>query len=174
MAVLEILKFPDPKLKSKSLPVGKIDDHLRQLARDMAETMYSAPGVGLAAPQVGNLIRLVVIDVTPANQPKNLLVLINPEIVSTEGECTWEEGCLSVPDYSEEVKRKEKVVCRCQDLEGKTIEITAEGLLAIALQHEIDHLDGVLFLDHLSSLKRALYKRKQKKEKKEKQEGKGL
>jgi peptide deformylase len=173
MPVLEILKFPDPKLKSKSLPVGKIDDNLCQLVRDMAETMYAAPGVGLAAPQVGHLIRLVVIDVTPANQPKNLLVLINPEIVSTEGECTWEEGCLSVPDYNEEIKRKEKVTVRGHDLEGKTIEITAEGLLAIALQHEIDHLNGVLFIDHLSSLKRALYKRKQKKEKKEKQEGKG-
>jgi len=173
MAVLEILKFPDPKLKKKSLPVEKIDDNLCQLVRDMAETMYSAPGVGLAAPQVGQRIRLVVIDVTPANQPKNLLVLVNPEIVSTEGECTWEEGCLSVPDYSEEIKRKEKVTVRCQDLEGKTVEVTGEGLLAIALQHEIDHLNGVLFLDYLSSLKRALYKRKQKKEK-EKKEGKQL
>jgi len=173
MAVLEILKFPDPKLKKKSLTVEKINDKLRRLVEDMAETMYSAPGVGLAAPQVGHLLRLAVIDVTPANQPKNLLVLINPEIVATEGECTWEEGCLSVPDYSEEIKRKEKVVVRCQNLEGDTMEITAEGLLAIALQHEIDHLNGVLFLDYLSSLKRALYKRKQKKEK-EKKEGKEL
>jgi peptide deformylase len=173
MAVLEILKFPDPKLKKKSLTVEKIDQKLRRLVEDMAETMYSAPGVGLAAPQVGHLLRLAVIDVTPANQPKNLLVLINPEIVATEGECTWEEGCLSVPDYSEEIKRKEKVVVRCQNLEGDTMEITAEGLLAIALQHEIDHLNGVLFLDYLSSLKRALYKRKQKKEK-EKKEGKEL
>ncbi len=174
MAVLEILKFPDPKLKKKSLPVEKIDEGLRRLIQDMAETMYAAPGVGLAAPQVGQLLRLAVVDVTPANQPKNLLVLINPEIVSTEGECTWEEGCLSVPDYSEEIRRKEKVVVRFRNLEGETMEIAADGLLAIALQHEIDHLNGVLFLDHLSSLKRALYKRKQKKEKKEKKEGKDL
>lgn len=173
MAVLEILKYPDPKLKKKSLTVEKIDEKVRRLVEDMAETMYAAPGVGLAAPQVGHLLRLAVIDVTPANQPKNLLVLINPEIVATEGECTWEEGCLSVPDYSEEIKRKEKVVVRCQTLEGETIEIPGEGLLAIALQHEIDHLNGVLFLDYLSSLKRALYKRKQKKEK-EKKEGKEL
>jgi peptide deformylase len=171
MAVLDILKYPNPKLKKRSLPVEKIDDHLRQLVKDMAETMYAAPGVGLAAPQIGCLLRLAVIDVSPSNQPKNLLVLINPEIVTTDGECTWEEGCLSVPDYSEEIKRKEKVVVRCQNLEGETIEIAAEGLLAIALQHEIDHLNGVLFLDHLSSLKRALYKRRQKKEK-EKKEGK--
>ena len=171
MAVLEILKFPDPKLKKKSLPVQKIDDRLRKLVEDLAETMYAAPGVGLAAPQVGHLLRLAVIDVTPPNQPKNLLVLINPEIVATEGECTWEEGCLSVPEYSEEIKRREKVVVRCQNLEGETTEITAEGLLSIALQHEIDHLNGILFLDYLSSLKRALYKRKRKKEK-EKKEGK--
>ncbi len=173
MAVLEILKYPDTKLKKKCLPVEKIDDDLCQLVKDMAETMYAAPGVGLAAPQIGRLLRLVVIDVSPADQPKNLLVLINPEIVSTEGECTWEEGCLSVPDYSEEIRRKEKVVVRCQNLEGKTVEISGEGLLAIALQHEIDHLDGILFLDHISSLKRALYRRRQKKEKeKEKKEGK--
>ena len=119
MAVLEILKFPDPKLKKKSLPVRKIDDQLRKLVEDLAETMYAAPGVGLAAPQVGHLLRLAVIDVTPANQPKNLLVLINPEIVATEGECTWEEGCLSVPECSEEIKRKEKVVVRCQTSKGK-------------------------------------------------------
>ncbi len=173
MAVLEILKYPDPKLKKKCLPVEKIDDKLRQLVKDMAETMYAAPGVGLAAPQIGCLLRLAVIDVSPANEPKNLLVLINPEIVTTDGECTWEEGCLSVPDYSEEIRRKEKVVVRCQNLEGKIVEIPAEGLLAIALQHEIDHLNGILFLDHLSSLKRALYKRRQKKEK-EKKEGKEL
>jgi peptide deformylase len=170
MAVLEILKYPDSKLKKKCLPVEKIDENLRRLVKDMVETMYAAPGVGLAAPQIGCLLRLAVIDVSPADRPKNLLVLINPEIVETEGECTWEEGCLSVPGYSEEVRRKEKVVVRCQNLEGETAEICGEGLLAIALQHEIDHLNGVLFLDYLSSLKRALYRRRQKKEK-EKKEG---
>jgi peptide deformylase len=103
---------------------------------------------------------VAVIDVTPADQPKNLLVLINPEIVATEGECTWEEGCLSVPDCNEEVKRSKKVVVRYQNLRGETDEITGEELLAIALQHEIDHLDGILFIDRLSPLKRRLVKRK--------------
>ena len=175
MSVLEILKFPDPRLKKKSLPVEKIDDGLRRLIVDLAETMYAAPGVGLAAPQVGHSLRLAVVDVTRGDEEKKLLVLINPEIVSAEGECTWDEGCLSVPDYNEDVKRKEKVVVRYQDPEGKTCEIGAEGLLAIALQHELDHLDGVLFIDRISSLKRALYRRKLQKEKKEKEkEGKKL
>ncbi|MDH4264435.1 MAG: peptide deformylase [Deltaproteobacteria bacterium] len=167
MAVLEILKYPNPKLKKKSQPIEKIDPSLRQLVQNMAETLYTAPGVGLAAPQVGVPLRLVVIDVTPANQPKNLMVLINPEIVSSEGECTWEEGCLSVPDFNEEVKRKKKVVVRCRNLEGEIVEIEGSDLLAIVLQHEIDHLDGILFIDHLSQLKRDLYKRQLKKERKE-------
>jgi len=173
MAVLEILKYPHPKLKKKSLPVETIDENLRRLIADMAETMYAAPGVGLAAPQVGHSLRLAVIDVTPANEKKNLLVLLNPEIISAEGECTWDEGCLSVPDYNEEVKRKEKVVVRYRDPEGKICEIEAEGLLAIALQHELDHLDGVLFIDRISSLKRALYRRKLQKEKKKQNEKEG-
>jgi len=172
MAVLEILKFPNPKLKKKSLPVEAIDDDLRRLVLNLAETMYAAPGVGLAAPQVGHSLRLAVIDVTPVAEKKNLLVLINPEIISAEGECTWDEGCLSVPDYNEDVKRKEKVVVRYQDLEGKVCEIAAEGLLAIALQHELDHLDGILFIDRISALKRALYRRKLQKEKKEKEKEK--
>jgi len=167
MAVLEILKYPNPNLKKKSKPIEKIDPSLRQLVQNMAETLYTAPGVGLAAPQVGVPLRLVVIDVTPANQPKNLMVLINPEIVSSEGECTWEEGCLSVPDFNEEVKRKKKVVVRCRNLEGETVEIEGSDLVAVVLQHEIDHLDGVLFIDHLSQLKRDLYKRQLKKERKE-------
>ena len=169
MAVLEILHFPNPVLKQKSRPIQKIDPKILQLIQDMAETMYAAPGVGLAAPQVGNPLRLAVIDVTPADQPKNLLVLINPEIVATEGECTWEEGCLSVPDYSENVKRNKKVVVRYQNLQGETAEIIGEDLLGIALQHEIDHLDGILFIDRLSPLKRRLLRKKfQKKDKEEK------
>lgn len=172
MSILEILKYPDPKLKKKSLPIEKIDDDLLQLIKNMAETMYAAPGVGLAAPQVGCPLRLAIIDITHADEKKDMIVLINPEIVSVEGECTWDEGCLSVPDYNEEVKRKEKVVVRYQDLQGNKCEIAGEGLLAIALQHEIDHLDGVLFIDRISSLKRALYRRKVQKEKKEKKEGK--
>jgi peptide deformylase len=167
MAVLEILKYPNPNLKKKSQPVEIIDPSLRQLVQNLAETLYAAPGVGLAAPQVGYLLRLVVIDVTPVNQPKNLMVLINPEIISSEGECTWEEGCLSVPDFNEEVKRKKKVVVRCRNLEGETVEIEGNDLLSVVLQHEIDHLDGILFVDHLSQLKRDLYKRQLKKEKKE-------
>ena len=167
MAVLEILKYPNPNLKKKSQPVEIIDPSLRQLVQNLAETLYAAPGVGLAAPQVGVPLRLIVIDVTPVNQPKNLMVLINPEIVTSEGECTWEEGCLSVPDFNEEVKRKKKVVVRCQNLEGETVEIEGNDLLSVVLQHEIDHLDGILFVDHLSQLKRDLYKRQLKKEKKE-------
>ncbi|HSR09912.1 MAG TPA: peptide deformylase, partial [Thermodesulfobacteriota bacterium] len=168
MPLLQILHFPNPVLKEKSRPVVQIDPEIRRLACDMAETMYAAPGVGLAAPQVGHPVRLAVIDVTPADQPRNLLVLINPEIVETEGECTWEEGCLSVPDCNEEVKRSEKVVVRFQNLDGEIQEVTGEGLLAIALQHEIDHLDGILFIDRLSPLKRRLLKRKYLREQKEK------
>lgn len=160
MAVLEILHFPNPILKQKSKAVPRIDMILHQLVQDMAETLYAAPGVGLAAPQVGHPLRVAVIDVTPASQPKNLLVLINPEIVSTEGECTWDEGCLSVPDCNEEVKRNKKVVVRYQNLRGETEEIIGEDLLAIALQHEIDHLNGILFIDRLSPLKRKLIKKK--------------
>ena len=169
MAVLEICTFPNPVLKQKSRPIQKIDPKILQLVQDMAETMYSAPGVGLAAPQVGHSLRLAVIDVTPADGPKNLLILINPEIVAAEGECTWDEGCLSVPDCNEEVKRSKKVVVRYQNLQGENAEITGEEILAIALQHEIDHLDGILFIDRLSPLKRRLIKKKfQKKDKEEK------
>jgi peptide deformylase len=124
--------------------------------------------VGLAAPQVGHPLRLAVLDITPANQAKNLVVLINPEIVVAEGECLWEEGCLSVPDYNEEVKRKKKIVVRCQNLEGENVEVVGDNnLLSIALQHEIDHLDGILFIDRLSKLKRDLFKKRLQKESKE-------
>ena len=167
MAILEILRYPHPTLKKKSLTIQKIDQKIRLLVQDMAATMYAAPGVGLAAPQVGHSLRVVVIDVNRADEPKNLLVLINPEIIAEEGECTWEEGCLSVPDFNEEVKRRKMVVVRYQDLEGQKKEIAGDELLAIALQHEIDHLDGVLFIDHLSPLKRELYRKKLEKEKKE-------
>ena len=168
MAILEILQYPHPILKKKTQPIQKIDPTIRRLIQDMAETMYAAPGVGLAAPQVGHPLRLAVLDVTPANQAKNLVVLINPEIVVTEGECLWEEGCLSVPDYSEEVKRKKKIVVRCQNLEGENVEVVGDNnLLSIALQHEIDHLDGILFIDRLSKLKRDLFKKRLQKESKE-------
>jgi peptide deformylase len=166
MAVLQILHYPNPILKEKTRRVQKVDAEIRKLVEDLAETMYSAPGVGLAANQVGYPLRLAVIDVTPADQPKNLIILINPEIVVAEGECLWDEGCLSVPDCNEEVKRKKRVVVRYQNLEGETAEIGGEDLLAVALQHEIDHLDGLLFIDRLSPLKRRLIRKKlQKKEK---------
>jgi peptide deformylase len=168
MAILEILQYPHPILKKKTQPIQKIDPTIRRLIQDMAETMYAAPGVGLAAPQVGHPLRLAVLDITPANQAKNLVVLINPEIVVAEGECLWEEGCLSVPDYNEEVKRKKKIVVRCQNLEGENVEVVGDNnLLSIALQHEIDHLDGILFIDRLSKLKRDLFKKRLQKESKE-------
>jgi len=168
MATLEILKYPNPILKKKSRPVLKIDSALHQLIQDMAETMYAAPGVGLAAPQVGSPLRLAVVDVTPADQPKNLVVLINPEVVAAEGECSWEEGCLSIPEYTQEVKRKKRIVVRYQDLQGEKREIVGDdNLLSIALQHEIDHLDGILFIDRISRLKRELFRKKTQKESKE-------
>ena len=167
MAVLQILHFPHPILKEKAQSVDKIDETIRQLVRDMAETMYAAPGVGLAAPQVGHSLRVAVLDLNRADQPKGLIVLINPEIVASEGECTWDEGCLSIPEYNEEVKRKKKVVVRYTDLDGKPQEIIGEELLAIALQHEIDHLDGILFIDRLSRLKREFVKKRLQKENRE-------
>jgi peptide deformylase len=167
MAVLEILHYPHPILKKKSQPIQKIDEAIHKLVGDMVETMYAAPGVGLAAPQVGQPLQLAVVDISRADQPKNPMVLINPEIVVTDGECTWEEGCLSVPDCIEEVKRSKKVVVRCQDLEGNPVEIAGEDLLAVALQHEIDHLNGILFIDRVSPLKRDLFRKKLKKENRE-------
>jgi peptide deformylase len=168
MAVLEILKYPNPILKKRSRPVQQIDPTIHQLVQDMAETMYAAPGVGLAAPQVGYPLRLAVLDITPADQPKNLVVLINPEVVAVEGECSWEEGCLSIPEYSEEVKRKKIIVVRYQNLQGENMEIAGDdNLLSIALQHEIDHLDGILFIDRISKLKRDLFRRRLQKESKE-------
>jgi peptide deformylase len=168
MATLPILKYPNPILKKKSRPVLKIDLAIHQLIQDMAETMYAAPGVGLAAPQVGCSLRLAMVDITPADQPKNLVVLINPEVVAAEGECSWEEGCLSIPEYTQEVKRKKRIVVRYQDLQGENREILGDdNLLSIALQHELDHLDGILFIDRISRLKRELFRRKLQKESKE-------
>ena len=168
MATLPILKYPNPILKKKSRPVLKIDPAIQQLIQDMAETMYAAPGVGLAAPQVGCSLRLAVVDISPADQPKDLVVLINPEVIEAEGQCSWEEGCLSIPEYTQEVKRKKRIVVRYQDLQGENREIIGDdNLLSIALQHEIDHLDGILFIDRISRLKRALFRKKLQKESKE-------
>lgn len=158
MALLKILTYPHPLLTQKAKPVKVVDDSIRRLVNDMAETMYHAPGVGLAAPQVGHLLRIVVIDVDYTDDRKgaNLRVLINPEIISSEGSITWEEGCLSVPGVSEEVKRAGKVVVRALDQNGEPQEIVGEGLLGVCMQHEIDHLEGTLFVDKLSRLKRKL------------------
>ncbi len=158
-----ILTYPDPELKKKSAAVTIITDQTRELARDMAETMYAAPGVGLAAPQIGVHQRVIVIDVSGKDEPPELITAINPVVVHAEGEAYDEEGCLSVPSYAANVRRHARVVVKGVDLAGNEQTWKADGLLAIAFQHEIDHLDGILFVDHLSPLKRDLFRRKFKK-----------
>ncbi len=158
-----IITFPDPILKQKSAPVHIITDEVIQLARDMAETMYDAPGVGLAAPQIGVLKRVIVIDIAGKNELPELITVINPVILNAEGEVYEEEGCLSVPDYSANVKRYAKVTAKGLTIDGKEQVWHADGLLAVAFQHEIDHLEGILFIDRLSPLKRELYIKKIKK-----------
>ena len=165
MALREVLQFPDPRLKMISQPVGEITDAIRALTRDMFEVMYDEPGIGLAAPQVGEAIRLFVIDTEWSDEGADRCpqVMINPEFIHTEGKITWEEGCLSVPDYVADVERSARVTIRATDLEGKEIVEEAEGLRAVCLQHEFDHLDGKLFIDRISRLKRGLYVKKRKK-----------
>lgn len=158
MALLPILRFPDSRLRKVAAPVTKIDDRIRRLAADMAETMYEAPGIGLAATQVDVHKRLVVIDVS--EDKSQLRVFINPEIESVEGFTLGEEGCLSVPGIYDKVERAERVRVRYLDLDGAPQVLTAEGLLAVCIQHEIDHLDGKVFVDHLSQLKQARIKSK--------------
>jgi peptide deformylase len=165
--VREIVIWPDPVLKKTSAPVPRVDEEIRQLLDDLAETMYAAEGVGLAAPQVGISKRVVVIDTSPRQEGQKLLHLVNPEILKSEGETVFTEGCLSVPGEAEEVERAAKVWVRANGRDGRIFEIEADGLLAIALQHEIDHLDGTLFVDHLSSLKRELIRKRMKKLKEE-------
>lgn len=160
MALRKILHYPEPLLKQKSVTVTDFDAELRQLAEDMADTMYDAPGVGLAAPQVGELKRMVVIDCSAGEEPNDLIVAVNPEIVASEGESVEEEGCLSVPGFWANVKRFETVTLRYQDVDGATHERTADGLLGICMQHELDHLEGILFVDRLSPLKRSLFRKK--------------
>lgn len=151
MALLPILRFPDPRLQKIARPVDKIDDSIRQLAADMAETMYEAPGIGLAATQVNVHLRVVVIDVS--EERNALRVFINPEILSCDGLALGEEGCLSVPGIYDKVERAERVTVRYLDLAGQEQRLEAEGLLAVCIQHEIDHLNGKVFVDHLSQLK---------------------
>lgn len=161
MAVLPILRFPDPRLHTVAKPVASVDDGIRRLVRDMAETMYAAPGVGLAATQVDVHKRVIVIDVSEAKD--DLLVLVNPEIVAAEGEAECEEGCLSVPGYYDKVTRAARITVRARDERGGPIERTAEDLLAVCIQHEMDHLVGKVFVDYLSPLKRARLAAKQRK-----------
>jgi peptide deformylase len=155
MSVRPLVKLPDAKLRVISSPVGKVTDDIRALASDMLDTMYDAPGIGLAAIQIGVPKRLIVIDLGKTEEERRPVVLIDPEIVASSEETRiHEEGCLSIPEYYEEVERPDRVTVRYLDLEGKQIETEADGLFATCIQHEIDHLNGVLFIDHLSRLKR--------------------
>ncbi len=158
MALLPILRYPDPRLHTIAQPVESVDDEIRQLVADMAETMYEAPGIGLAATQVNVHQRVVVIDVS--EDRTDLMALINPEILERSGEQVCEEGCLSVPGIYEKVTRAERVKVRAQDEKGQWREIEADGLLAVCIQHEIDHLDGKVFVEYLSSLKLSRIKSK--------------
>jgi peptide deformylase len=160
--IQKILTWPDPELKKKSAPVLVINDKIRELVSDMAETMYDAPGIGLAAPQLGVHQRVIIIDVSGKEEPPDLIVAINPVIVHSEGESFEEEGCLSVIKYAANVRRHASVVVKALNLEGEEKTYRADELLAVAFQHEIDHLDGILFVDHLSPLKREIFKRKQR------------
>jgi peptide deformylase len=166
MALRDVLKFPDKRLQEISTPIEKITDEIRELASDMLEVMYDEPGIGLAAPQVEETIRLVVIDTewTADDAERRPLVLVNPEIVESSGKIVWTEGCLSVPDFEADVERASHVVLRASNLEGEDLEIAASELQAVCFQHEIDHLDGILFIDRISRLKRNLYTQRRKKQ----------
>jgi peptide deformylase len=166
MAILNILHFPDPRLRNKALPVETVDEEIRQLAHDMLETMYQAPGIGLAAIQVNVLKRVIVIDIS--DDHSDPLILVNPELVETEGEREFQEGCLSVPEAYEVVTRADTIKFKALDLDGKPFERSAEGLMATCIQHEIDHLDGKLFVDYLSNLKRDRIRKKLEKHQKQK------
>lgn len=165
MALRPVLQFPDPRLKRVSQPITAITDEIRTLAADMLEVMYDEPGIGLAAPQVGEAIRLIVLDTewTEEGASRDPTVIVNPEITERDGTISWTEGCLSVPDYQADVERANRVRVSGRDLDGKPVEHEAVGLRAVCFQHEIDHLDGILFIDRISRLKRSLYvKRRQK------------
>ncbi len=158
--ILPILKYGMPELKRMSVLVDMFNGELEQLARNMIETMYSAPGIGLAAPQVGLNVRLATVDLSVGEDENQLITICNPEIVSAEGEQKSEEGCLSIPEFTDTITRPKKIVVRGKNIHGDQIVIEAEGLLARCFSHEIDHLDGVLFIDHLSPLKRSLIRNK--------------
>jgi peptide deformylase len=165
MAIRPVLQFPDARLKRKSTPISEVTDEIRILAADMLETMYDEPGIGLAAPQVDAAVRLIVLDTTWTEEgsERSPLVLVNPEVVFRDGTIVWTEGCLSVPDFEAEVERSARVRVRALDLDGKPLELEADELQAVCFQHEIDHLDGILFIDRISRLKRSLYVKKRQK-----------
>lgn len=158
MALLPILEYPDPRLRTRAKPVTKVDDRIRRLIDDMLETMYDAPGIGLAATQVDVHERVIVIDISERNDAP--VCLVNPEILDKTGTISSEEGCLSVPEFYEFVERAERIRVRCLDREGEIREFEADGMLAVCIQHEMDHLEGRLFVDYLSSLKRERVKKK--------------
>jgi peptide deformylase len=162
---LNILTYPEKFLEQKTLPVKNIDGDLQTLFDNMASTMYRAPGIGLAAPQVGIGQSFVIYDIAPREEGQDLHVLVNPKIISRDGEFLSEnEGCLSVPEFRADVKRAERILVEGFDRDGNPLRFEADGMLAIVIQHELDHLDGTLFIDHISALKRQMYKRKVKKE----------
>ncbi len=168
MTILDILTYPDGFLKKETAPVETIDGAMQSVFDDMAATMYQAPGIGLAAPQVGIGQSFLIYDITPQEEGGRLHVLVNPRIVSSEGEILSEnEGCLSVPDFRADVKRAERILVEGVDRDGNPLRFEAEGLQAIVIQHEMDHLDGTLFIDRISALKRQMYKRRVKKEMKQ-------
>lgn len=164
-SLLDIVLYPDDVLKTRCTPVDTVDDEVRELIDSMVETMYAAPGIGLAAPQVNDTRRITVIDVSSREEgaDSELITLVNPEIVHREGKIVWEEGCLSIPGVYDKVTRAQKVVVQALDRDGSPFELEADDLLAVCLQHEIDHLDGVLMLDHFSHLKRKLALKRYKK-----------
>jgi len=167
MALLPILHYPDARLRQPAKPVGKITPEILELLENMAETMYDAPGCGLAANQVGVALRIFVIDTAADDEPSDLRVFINPEILELDGVQTWEEGCLSFPGATEEIKRAEHVKVKALDRDGQEFTLEAHGLLAVAIQHENDHLNGVLMIDKLSALKKRMMSKKLEKAKAE-------
>ena len=165
MSKLEILTFPNKFLTQPTKPLESIDDHVQEMIANMASTMYEAPGIGLAAIQVGWDKSLLIYDISPPEEKRELNVIVNPKIIEREGEFLSEdEGCLSVPDFRSDVKRASRILVEGLDREGNPLRVNAEGLLAIVLQHEIDHLNGTLFIDRISALKREMYKRRMKKQ----------
>jgi peptide deformylase len=164
VSVLEIKKFPNRILKQKAAEVSQIAGHTARMLHDMVDTMYIANGIGLAAPQIGVLERVIIVDIDSENRGKNLLKIINPVIVESHGSIVWEEGCLSVVNYTAEVRRASHILVRGWTLDQKEVEVEATELEAVCLQHEIDHLEGTLFIDHVSRLKRELYRKRLKRE----------